>query len=117
MELLAAVLLGALLAGIPLALSVRFVTAEAASARKVSGAHATVQQTYITELQNRLGAHTWGEFAQLQNDVDSPTSQASRVVNSFGEARSEEAFGEREQDIVDQYLVDQGIDLEGPTIG
>ncbi len=117
MELLAAVLLGALLAGLPLALSVRFVIAEAGKGRTGAEAHAVVQQTYITELQNRLAAHTWGEFAQLQNDVDSHTAQATRTVNSFGEARSEEAFGESEQDIVDQFLSDHGIDLEGPTVG
>lgn len=117
MNVLLAILLGAVISAGPLSLSIWFVAREAGKSRKVAEAHAVAQQTYITELQNRLMSHTWGEFAQLQNGVDSHTTQTARALNSFGENRSEEAFGENEHDLVDQFLLDNGIDLEGPTIG
>lgn len=113
MELLLAVLLGAALAA-PATL-----VAERArrDARDQALARAVAQQTYITELQNRLWSHDWTEFAQLQNDVLGHTQQTAAVLNSFGESRAEEAYGENERDVVDQLLRDSGIDLEGPTVG
>jgi hypothetical protein len=116
MELLLAVLLGAVVASPPLALALWFVIREANKSRATAQARAVAMQTYITELQNRLGAHTWGEFAQLQT-VPSHTQQTVTALNSFGENRSEAAFGENESDVIDQFLRDNGIDLEGPTVG
>lgn len=111
------VLLGAALAGAPLVVALQFVRSEAAKSREVAQARAIAQQTYITELQNRLGAHTWGEFAQLQNEVASHTGQTVAALNSFGESRAEEAYGESPQDIVESLLAGMGADYEGPTVG
>lgn len=117
MELLLAAALAAAVAAAPMAYAVRVITREADKNRATAQARAVAHQTYITELQNRVLAHSWTDFAQLQNDVAGHTQQTVNALNGFGEARSEEAFGESESDVVDQYLRDQGIDLEGPTIG
>lgn len=117
MDLLLAVLLGAVIVAVPSGFALRFVVAEANKSRETAQARAVAQQTYITELQNRLGSHTWGEFAQLQNEVDSHTSQTVRSLNSFGEPRAEEAYGENAEDLIAQQLLDDLADYEGPTIG
>ena len=116
MEALLAVLLGSVIVAGPSAFALYFVTSEANKGREVAQARAVAQQTYITELQNRLGSHTWGEFAQLQNEVDDHTSRTARVLNSFGEPRAEEAYGESAEDVA-QRLLDELGDYEGPTIG
>lgn len=115
-EVIVAVLVGAVLTGAPLGAAAHFIAREADRSRQTAQARAVAQQTYITELQNRLAAHTWGEFAQLQNGVDDHTSQTVRALNSFGEARTDEAFGEDDKDIIEALLRDNGADLEGPTI-
>jgi hypothetical protein len=115
-ELLLAVTVGAVLTGAPLVAALWFVVSEAGKGRATAQARAVAQQTYTTELQNRLLAHTWGEFAQLQ-EVPSHTAQTVTALNSFGEARTEAAYGESQEDIVDAFLRDNGIDLEGPTVG
>lgn len=117
MDQLIAVAVGAVLTALPLILALRFVTGEADKGRKVAEARAIAQQTRITDLENRLMSHTWGEYAQLQNGVDNHTAQTVRAVNSFGEVRAEEAFGETEEDLVDAFLAANGVDLEGPTVG
>jgi len=117
MELLSAALIAAGLSATPLYLALRIVVAQGDKMRETAQARAVAQQTRITDLENRLMSHSWGEYAQLQNGVDSHTDQTARVLNSFGEPRAEEAFGETEEDQVDAFLRSQGIDLEGPTVG
>lgn len=116
-EILAAALVAATLVGVPLTYAARISERCRAESRETAQTRAVAQQTYITELQNRLASHTWGEFAQLQNEVASHTGQTVAALNSFGEARSEEAYGERAEDLVDALLRDAGIDMEGPTVG
>lgn len=114
---LVAALLGAAVAALPLYVAIRFVVSEAHKSRKVAEARAIAQQTYITELQNRLLSHSWTDFAQLQNDVATHTGQTATVLNGFGEARSAEAYGEDEADLLERLMQDSGADLEGPTVG
>lgn len=116
-ELLFAVLLGAALSATPLALALRLVSSTFNREHAAGEHRAIAQQAYITELQNRLGSHTWGEFAQLQNGVDTANAQASRVINSFGESRPEEAYGESAEDVAERIYAELGVDLEGPTLG
>lgn len=78
---------------------------------------AVVLQTRISELENRLLAHTWGEYAQLQTNVPDHTDKAVSALNSFGGSRPDEAHGESEQDLIDRYFQQSGADVEGPTIG
>lgn len=116
MDLLLAVLLGAAIVAVPAGFTIRFIVSEADKGRAIAQERRLADQTYITELQNRLGSHTWGEFAQLQNEVDSAAAQTTRF-NSFGEPRPEEAYGERAEEVVEAFLRDAGVDLEGPTVG
>lgn len=116
METLLAVIVGALIVALPSTVALKFITAEVTRARELSEQRAVAMQTYITELQNRLWSHSWGEFAQLQNGVVGPAEAASRVTNSFGEFRSEEAYGESAEDVA-QSLLEQLGDYEGPVVG
>lgn len=124
LAILVTALVVAVIVAVPLGVAIRFVVAEAGKSREVAQARAVAQQTYITELQNRLFAHSWTDFAQLQNDVDSHTGQTARVLNSFGEDRSEESYGESPDDLLNHALASLGSDLEGegfadtgPTVG
>lgn len=117
MELLLAVLLGSVIVAVPAWFALRFVSSEADKSRTVAQARAVAQQTRITDLENRLMSHTWGEYAQLQNEVDNHTAQTVRSLNSFGEARAEEAYGESPEDVAEQLLSELVGDYEGPTIG
>lgn len=117
MESLLAVSLGAFIVAVPSLVALRFIISEVSHARDMAEQRSVYTQAYITELQNRLWSHTWGEFAQLQNGVVGPAEAASRVMtNSFGEFRAEEAYGESAEDVAQRLLEELG-DYEGPVVG
>lgn len=76
-----------------------------------------VHQTRISELENRVMAHTWGEYAQLQTNVPDHTDKAVHALSTFGSQRPDQAHGETEADLVERWFEENGADVEGPTIG
>lgn len=70
----------------------------------------------VVDLERQLRAHTWHEYAGI-SQVPSPLTVANEVTNGWGEARSDEAYGESAEDVFEQRLAALGLDLEGPTVG
>lgn len=66
----------------------------------------------ITALEDRLATHTLEAYTSLRS---MPTEQerAAAVVNSFGEPRTDESYGENHEDVLEAELAARGVDLEG----
>lgn len=70
----------------------------------------------VTDLERQLASHSWQDYAQVST-VPTPLARASEVVrNGWGEERLDEAYGENEDDVIENFLASNGVDLEGPTI-
>lgn len=110
---LLAVVVGALVTTLPWYLANRQLTQRIAGVERSRENAETRLFLRVRELENAHLANSWGEYAQLQ-ELPSAGTQAT---NSFGEARAEEAHGETPEDIVNRYLEEHGVDMEGPIVG
>lgn len=109
--ILLAVLLGGMAASLPWWVAHRQVASRLSSVedqRELAEARLFLR---VRELENALMSHSWEQYAALQEVPSSATSaQAPRP-------KSEEAYGEDPEDIVERWFQEHGVDMEGPTVG
>lgn len=112
--LLAAVVLGGVAASLPWWVAHRQVASRLEAVetqREVAEARLFLR---VRELENALMAHSWQDYATLQ---EVPSAATSATSDSFGRPKSEESYGEDPEEIVERWFQEHGVDMEGPTIG
>lgn len=76
------------------------------------------ERARVNDLERRLATHTWQEYAALSQAVPTPLAQSTAVTDSFGrEGRTDESFGQTEEEVLEAWLAANGTDLEAPTVG
>lgn len=75
-----------------------------------------LQQSEIVELRNRLGAHTWEQFHNLQMHTPSPVDrayEALRHIQHDHEPDDEQDTQAQLEERLRQAMSDSGLNLEG----
>lgn len=111
--LLLAVVLGGLASSIPWYFAHRQVSSRLGSVEDQREIAETRLFLRVRELENALMSHSWEQYAALQ----SVPSSATEATDSFGKAKTDEAYGADPEDIVERWFQEHGVDMEGPTVG
>jgi hypothetical protein len=73
----------------------------------------------IEALENKLLAHSWQDYANLQHTPGATDRAAAILSQGFDPTRSPESYGETADDVLEQQLRDSGASLDdfGPILG